>query len=309
MWKYVLKRILYLIPCILAVSFIVYFLMSFSGDPVLSLVSDNATEEEIEMMREKMGLNRPLVVRYVEYMGNVLHGDLGRSINGNKNVWAEYAARMPYTIWLAVVSVLILIVVSLPLGILAALKHGSWLDSILSGFAMVTLSIPSFWAGLLMIILFAVKLGWLPVSGAETGNSVIMPAICCSLSHIALLTRTTRTSMLDQLNADYLRTARAKGVPERKVVTRHALNNALIPIITILGNDMSILFAGTVAVETVFTWPGIGYLIVTSIRGNDYNMVTGCVLMTTIIVSILLLIVDILYAFVDPRIKAQYTGR
>ena len=284
MWKYVGKRLLYLIPSILAVSFIVYFLMSFSGDPVLTLLGDTATEQDAELLREQLGLNRPLIVRYFDYMGGVLHGDLGTNLNGSKDVWAEFTSR-----------------------ILAALKHNSWIDTLLSAIAIAGLSIPNFWMGMMMILLFAVKLNWLPVSGAEGWRSIIMPAICAGMSHAALLTRMTRTSMLDNLSADFLRTARAKGVPERTVILKHAMSNALIPIIT--GNQLSILFAGTVAVETVFTWPGVGYLIVNAIRSNEFNMVTGCVLMTTIFVAVILLLIDILYALVDPRIKARYTGK
>ncbi|MBQ7796869.1 MAG: ABC transporter permease [Lachnospiraceae bacterium] len=309
MWKYVGKRLLYLIPSILAVSFIVYFLMSFSGDPVLTLLGDTATEQDAELLREQLGLNRPLIVRYFDYMGGVLHGDLGTNLNGSKDVWVEFTSRMPYTIVLACASMIFLLVLSLPLGILAALKHNSWIDTLLSAIAIAGLSIPNFWMGMMMILLFAVKLNWLPVSGAEGWRSIIMPAICAGMSHAALLTRMTRTSMLDNLSADFLRTARAKGVPERTVILKHAMSNALIPIITIAGNQLSILFAGTVAVETVFTWPGVGYLIVNAIRSNEFNMVTGCVLMTTIFVAVILLLIDILYALVDPRIKARYTGK
>ena len=309
MGKYILKRLLQLIPCILAVSFIVFFLMSFSGDAASTIASPDATQEEIEQIRESLGLNDPLLVRYFNYMKGVFHGDLGKGLTG-KSVWDEFWARMPYTIALALASMLLLLIFSIPLGIIAALNHSTWVDTLTSGFSILLLSIPSFWLGLLLMLLFAVRLQWLPVSGAEDGiKSIIMPAICAGVSHAALLTRTTRTSMLDQLNADYLRTARAKGVSERKVVLKHALGNALIPIITIVGNQLSILFAGTVAVETVFAWPGVGYHIVSSIRGNDFTMVTGCVLLTTVFVSLVLLGVDILYAFVDPRIKARYTGK
>ena len=164
MWKYVGKRLLYLIPSILAVSFIVYFLMSFSGDPVLTLLGDTATEQDAELLREQLGLNRPLIVRYFDYMGGVLHGDLGTNLNGSKDVWVEFTSRMPYTIVLACASMIFLLVLSLPLGILAALKHNSWIDTLLSAIAIAGLSIPNFWMGMMMILLFAVKLNWLPVS-------------------------------------------------------------------------------------------------------------------------------------------------
>lgn len=308
MGKYVFKRILQLIPSLIAVSFIVFFLMSFSGDPASTIASVDATEEEIELIREQLGLNDPLIVRYANYMKDVLRGDLGVGLTG-KSVWEEFSARMPYTIALALAAMVFLIVTSIPLGIIAALKRSTWIDTLTSGFSILELSIPNFWLGMMLILFFGVHLDILPISGAETPDAIILPAICAGVSHAALLTRTTRTSMLDSLSADFLRTARAKGVPERTVVLKHAMGNAMIPIITIVGNQLSILFAGTVAVETVFAWPGIGYHIVSSIRGNDFTMVTGCVLLTTVFVALILLGIDILYAFVDPRIKARYTGK
>jgi peptide/nickel transport system permease protein len=296
-----------LIPVILVISFIVFFLMSLSGDPVYSVAGDNMTEEQIKILRQQMGMNDPLFVRYLRYMAGVLRGDLGKSIYGGKDVWHEYINRLPYTIYLAVAAMGVALVIALPIGIIAAVKQNTWVDAISSIFAIAGLSIPGFWLGLMLIWLFAIKLGWLPVTGATAGiKSIIMPAITAGIGNAALIMRMTRSSMLDTLRQEYLRTARAKGVGERKVILKHALGNALIPIITIVGSQFSILFGGAVVTEMVFAWPGVGNLTVTAIRGNDYPMVTGCVIMTTVFTALVLLFVDIIYAYVDPRIKAQY---
>lgn len=310
MWKYIVKRLLLLIPLILVVSFLVFALMDLSpGDPVRSVVGENATEEQIEIMREKLGYNDPLLVRYGRYILNVFKGDFGTSIYGDKIVLNEYLGRLPYTLWLAVVSILFTILISIPLGIIAAIKQNSWVDFLLSGFAICGISIPGFWLGIMLILVFSLNLGWFPVYGAESFTSVILPAITLGVANASLSTRTTRSSMLDTIRADYLRTARAKGVKEKIVIWRHALGNALIPIITILGSQFSGLFAGAMIVENVFAWPGIGTLTITAIRGNDVTMATGCAMLTTILTALTLLAVDILYAYIDPRVKAKYTGK
>lgn len=308
MLKYFAKRLLILIPIILVVSFIVFAMMSMTGDPARMLAGDTMTEEQIDALRESMGLNRPLIVRYFEYVGKALRGDFGESLYG-KNVWQEYISRLPYTAILAVAAMFLVVVISIPLGIVAALKRGTLVDASVSALAVIGLSIPGFWLGLILMLAFSLGLGWLPTGGANTVSSIILPAVTAAVPNIALVTRTTRSSMLDALSMDFLRTARAKGISENKVVFKHALKNALIPIITIVGSQFSILLGGTLVVEMVFSWPGVGYLIVTAVRGNDYNMVTGCVIMTTILVALVLLLVDMLYAFVDPRIKAQYSRK
>ncbi len=309
MYKYIIKRILTLIPIIIVVSFLVFFLMSLTGDAAYSIAGENMTKEEVAALREKMGLNDNIFVRYARYMNNLLHGDLGTGIYG-KNVWEEFKTRFPNTLVLALAAMIVTVVVAIPLGIVAALKQNTWLDAGLSTVAVAGISVPSFWLGLMMIILFSVKLGWLPTSGNDQGiKSIIMPAIAAGISNASLVMRMTRSAMLDNLRADFLRTARAKGVDERKVVLKHAMKNALIPIITIIGSQFSILIGGTVVVEQVFSWPGVGNLIIQGVRGNDYIMVTGCVVMVTVFVALVLLAVDILYAYVDPRIKARYSGK
>lgn len=311
MWKYICKRIAVLIPLIFLVSFIVYALMDFApGDPVRSLVGEEMTDEQVEAKREELGLNDPLLVRYGRYIKDVFSGDFGQSLYGGKDVLTEYMHCLPYTFKLSLLALLMIIVISLPLGIIAAVKQNSWIDTIASVMAMVGLSMPSFWVGLILILLFGVRLGWLPTSGIDQGFlSYILPAFTLALTNISLATRTTRSSMLDQIRADYLRTARAKGVNENAVVTKHALKNALIPITTIIGSQFTTMFGGAVVIESVFSWPGIGNLTLLAIRRHDITMATSCAVLTTVITAVILLAVDILYAYIDPRIKAQYSGK
>lgn len=309
MGKYVLKRILTIIPMMLVLSFLVFWVMSLTGDPASTLAGSEASAEDIELLRESMGLNDPLIVRYFRYLSGVLHGDFGQGLYGN-DVLDEFLVRIPYTIQLACASMLITVIIAIPLGIIAAVRQNKLTDTVLSSIAICGISIPGFWLGLMLIIVFAVQLRWLPTSGATDGfRSIILPAFCAGISNASLVMRMTRSSMIDNLNADFLRTARAKGVSERMVILKHALKNALIPIITIVGSQFSILMGGTVVVESVFAWPGVGSYLITSIRSNDYNMVTGFVLLTTVFIAGVLLVVDILYAFVDPRIKARYTTK
>ncbi|MBE6969524.1 MAG: ABC transporter permease [Ruminococcaceae bacterium] len=309
MIKYVARRIIEILIMMLVLSFIVYGIMSITGDPARTLAGEYATEEDIAQLRESMGLNDPLVVRYGRYIWGVFHGNFGTGLFGD-DVFEEFSNRIAYTIELAIVAMVITVIIAIPLGIIAAVKQNSMADTTLSVIAMAGISIPGFWLGLILIIIFAVNLHWLPTSGATEGfKSVILPAFCAGFSNASLVMRMTRASMVENLHSDFLRTARAKGVSERSVILKHTLKNALIPIITMVGSQFSILMGGTVVIESVFAWPGVGYHLISSIRSNDYNMVTGFVLLTTIFIASVLLLVDILYAFVDPRIKARYTGR
>lgn len=309
MLKYFIKRVLTLIPMVLILSFLVFWVMSITGDPAATLAGEYSTPEDIELLRESMGLNDPLLVRYGRYMAGIFHGDFGKGLYGN-DVWEEFTNRLPYTLELAVAAMFITVVIAIPLGILAAVKQNTWIDTALSTVAMAGISVPSFWLGLMLIIALAVKLGWLPTSGANDGfKSIILPAFCAGVGNASLVMRMTRSSMVDYMRADFLRTARAKGVAERTVILRHALKNALIPIITIVGSQFSILMGGTVVIENVFAWPGVGAFLINSIRQNDYNIVTGFVILITFFIAGVLLMVDMLYAFVDPRIKARYTGK
>lgn len=306
MWKYILKRILTLIPILLLVSFLVFWLMSYTGDPARTMAGEYATEEEIEALREELGLNKNIFARYGSYMWNLLHGDMGTTLFG-KVVWDEISVRLPYTIWLAAAGMLVTVITALPLGIIAAVKQNTWVDTSLSALAMAGISMPSFWLGLLLSVFFGVTLKILPVSGADSWKSIILPAVCAGVGNASLVARMTRSSMVDQIRADYLRTARAKGVGEKPVILRHALKNALIPIITIVGSQFSILMGGSVVIESVFAWPGLGQYVVNCIRGNDFTAATSSILVVTVFTSLILLLVDILYAFADPRVKARYS--
>jgi len=307
MHRYILKRLLMLIPVLLCVAFVIFAFMDMaSGDPVYSVAGPDATPEELAQLREEMGLNGSLLERYARYIWNLLHGDLGVSYVSKRDVMATYMERLPNTLKLASVTMLVAVGISVPLGIVAAVNHNSLKDTISMILALVGLSMPNFWLGLLLIILFSLKLGGFP-SGGNTGfSSIVLPAFSIGVGLAALMARTTRSSMLDVIRQDYIRMARAKGVPERKVIRKHALKNALIPIITIFGVQFSNVLGGSVLAETVFAWPGVGRLVVDAIDQRDIPTVTGALVMTTLLVSIVNLLVDIIYAYVDPRIKGQY---
>lgn len=308
MLKYVVKRILMIIPVVLAVSFIVFFIMDFvPSDPAVTVLGDGATEEQLDYYRETHGLNDPLIIRYVRYMEGIVQGDLGTSYAQNRPVWDIFFEKFPNTFKLAVASVAVTVLLSIPLGILAAVKNNTWVDTVCSTFSFVGLAMPNFWLGLLLIMLFSVNLHLLPSTGAVGVKSLILPAITCGTGNMAALTRITRSSMLDVLRQDYLRTARAKGQSEGKIITRHAFKNAQIPVVTQIGIQMSTLLGGAVLTERVFAWPGVGAFLVDSIQKSDFEVVTGFVIMLAIFVSIILLLVDVVYAFLDPRIKAQYS--
>jgi len=308
MSKYILKRLLLLLVVILGVSFLIYFIMDMApGDLARTILGEEATIEELEELRHELGLDQPVIVRYAKYMWNLLHGDLGYSYKYGEAVWDLYVQRLPATLLLALSATIVSTLLSIPMGIYAALKRGTLQDNVVSGLSIIGLAAPHYWVGLMLIILFALNLGWFNSGGYENWKDVILPAITVGTGHMALVTRTTRSSMIDVLGQDYLMLARAKGVAEKKVVTKHALKNALIPIITVTGMNFSSALGGSVITESVFSWPGVGRLIIDAIRSQDVDTVTGSIIMTAIITSVLLLLVDILYAFVDPRIKAQYS--
>ncbi len=308
MFRFILKRLLALIPVLIGVTFIVFMIMHFSpGDPAAIKLGSDATPENVEKLREEMGLNDPFLVQYGRYMWKLIHGDLGESFVSGKPVAEEIFARFPYTVVLAIASVLLALVLAIPIGIVSATKQYSLLDNISTVAALLGISMPSFWLGLLLILLFAVKLGWLPPGGVDNGIlSLIMPAITLALASMATITRTTRSSMLEVIRQDYIRTARAKGVPHKTVIMKHALRNALIPTVTVSGIEMGALLGGALLTETIFSWPGIGRLTVDSIQSKNTPVVLGCLVVFAICFSIVNLIVDLLYAFIDPRIKAQY---
>ena len=308
MFRYIMKRILMMIPVLIAVSFVVYFLMDLApGDIISSMAPQDATEAEIEMMREELGLNGSLIERYFRYLGNLLRGDMGMSLSLKRPVADVFFERFPATLELALAATVVALAISIPLGIAAATHHRSFLDGFSMVTAMLGLSMPGFWLGLLLILFFSHQLGWLPSGGSGGIVHLILPAIALGAGQAGSLTRITRSSMLDVIRQDYLRTARAKGVSEKMVIRKHALKNALIPIITVFGSTLGNLLGGAVAIETVFSWPGIGRLTVSAINTRDITLATGCIIMFTVLLTVTMLLVDIAYAYVDPRIKAQYS--
>ena len=303
-----MKRILMMIPVLIAVSFVVYFLMDLApGDIISSMAPQDATEAEIEIMREELGLNGSLIERYFRYLGGLLKGDMGMSLSLKRPVADVFFERFPATLELALAATVVALAISIPLGIAAATHHRSFLDGFSMVTAMLGLSMPGFWLGLLLILFFSHQLGWLPSGGSGGIVHLILPAIALGAGQAGSLTRITRSSMLDVIRQDYLRTARAKGVSEKMVIRKHALKNALIPIITVFGSTLGNLLGGAVAIETVFSWPGIGRLTVSAINTRDITLATGCIIMFTVLLTVTMLLVDIAYAYVDPRIKAQYS--
>ncbi len=307
MWKYILKRLIYLIPVILGVTLIVYFIMSLApGDPVSSILGEQARPEEIEALREEMGLNDPLIVQYFRYIFNLCQGNMGVSYKTKNAVSDEIWARMPNTVRLAGTAIFISIVLSLPLGIIAAVKQNSFIDGSSMFIALLGVSMPVFWMGLLLMLLFSLQLGWFPSAFEEGWRGLVLPGFTLGVNSMAAIARTTRSSMLEVVRQDYIRTARAKGVRENVVIQKHALQNALIPTVTVIGLQIGTLLGGSVLTETVFAWPGIGRLMINSIMGRDTPMVLGCIIIFSVTFSVVNLVVDLLYGFIDPRIKSQY---
>lgn len=307
MLKYIFKRILMLIPVILGVSFLVFFIMSLTpGDAAAMILGPDATVEALEALRNELGLNDPIIVQYGRYMINLLQGDLGTSYATGRSVFSEIASRFPSTLQLTFWGMVIAIVMSIPIGIISATKQYSIIDSTSMIFALLGVAMPNFWLGLMLIIVFSLNLGWLPSGGSSTALSIILPAITLGTGCAANITRTTRSSMLEVIRQDYIRTAKAKGVSNSKVIRKHALKNSLIPVVTVIGLQFGQLLGGAVLTETVFSWPGVGTYMINSINLKDTNAVLGCVIIFSICFSIVNLLVDILYGFIDPRIKSKF---
>ena len=307
MHKYILKRLLLLVPVLLGVSFLVFTIMSFTpGDPAQLILGESAPAEAVAALREEMGLNDNFFMQYARFVGNAITGDFGRSYTSGREVFGEIFARFPNTLVLAVVGVIIAILIGIPVGIISATKQYSLLDSTSMILALLGVSMPNFWLGLMLILTFSVGLGVLPSGGFNGLKSIILPAITLGSGAAAIITRMTRSSMLEVIRQDYIRTARAKGLGEKKVINKHALKNALIPVITVVGLQFGYLLGGAVLTETVYSWPGVGRLMVEAIRQKDTPTVLAAVVFLAGAFSVVNLLVDILYAYVDPRIKSQY---
>lgn len=307
MHKYIIRRLLLLIPVIIGVTFLVFTIMYFTpGNAALNKLGERAPEAEVQALMEEMGLNDPLLVQYFRYISKAIRGDFGRSYKSNKSVFSEVFSRFPATLKLTAASIFLAIILGIPIGIISATKQYTLTDSIAMILALIGVSMPVFWLGLMLILVFSVWLGILPSSGSDTLRHLVLPAFSLGVGSLAIITRMTRSSMLEVVRQDYIRTARSKGVSERKVINKHALKNALIPIVTVVGLQFGSLLGGAVLTETVFSWPGVGRLMVESIKAKDTPMVLASVIFISVTFSIVNLLVDILYAYIDPRIKSQY---
>jgi len=303
-FRYVLAKLVLTVPLLLGVTFLLFVIGQLTpGDPVLIMLGERAPQEEIVRLRDALGLDQPWYIQYLQFVGNALQGDLGISYRSKLPVASEVLSRLPATAQLAGCALLFSVTLGLTMGVVSAVKRNSWIDRLAMLFATVGSSVPVFWSGLILIVLFAVNLGWLPASGRGTPQHLIMPSIALGAGAAALIARITRSSMLESLNQDYVRTARAKGLAENVVIIRHALRNALIPVVTVVGLQTGALMAGAVLTETVFSWPGIGFLIVQSIGQRDYPVLRASVLLIATIFTLINLALDVLFVQLDPRIK------
>lgn len=300
-------RLLLAIPTVFAVSIAVFLMLHLiPGDPASIFLGDNlATPERLERIRQEMGLDRPIHVQYLDFLGRALHGDLGRSLQNGRPVSLELSERLPRTAELAAAAFLVSILFGVTLGILSALRHNTWVDTFAMLVALLGVSMPIFWLGLLAILVFSIQFSWFPVTGQHGIASLVLPATVLGIVSSATLARLVRSSMLEVLGHDYVTTARAKGLRERVVIRRHAFKNALIPVVTVLGLEVGSLLSGAVITETVFARPGIGKLIVDSIQSKDFTVVQGAVLFIAVTYVLVNLIVDVSYAFLDPRIRVS----
>jgi ABC-type dipeptide/oligopeptide/nickel transport system permease component len=328
---YIIKRLLQIIPVVLGVTLIAFALIHLApGDPVITMLGQHATQHEIDEARTKFGLDQPVYIQYFIWLSDVLHGDLGRSIISHEQVTIEIGSRFPNTIELAIAAMIFAILIGVIAGIVSATKQYSVADYSVMGVALFGISMPVFWLGIMLMMIFGVFLGWLPIGGRIdllipfnritgfmvfdsiiTGNGaalisvlihLILPAIALGTIPMAIIARTTRSSMLEILRQDFIRTERAKGLSERKVIYKHAIRNAMVPVVTVIGLNFGLLLSGAILTETVFSWPGVGRLIVDSVYERDYPLVIGCILVFALVFVIVNLITDLLYTYIDPRI-------
>lgn len=309
MLYYIMRRLGHTVLVIFGISLISFFFLHLSGDPVGLMLPQDATREQLEAMRRTMGFDDPIALQYLRFLAAALQGDLGRSIYSGEPVAMLILERMPATLELAFTALALALVIAIPIGVLAAVKRGSLIDTASMLVALFGLSMPHFWLGIMFIMFFSVHLGWLPTSGRGGIEHLIMPAAALGLSLIALFARLTRSAMLEVLSQDYVRTARAKGLSERLVVGKHALKNALIPLVTVIGMEFGFLLGGAVIIESVFAWPGVGRLIVQAILDRDYPVVQAAVMFLAVIFVSMNLLVDLLYVWLDPNITFRKAER
>ncbi|MCP8938454.1 ABC transporter permease [Alsobacter sp. SYSU M60028] len=313
MISYLLRRILQLLPVLLIASVLVWgMIYAVPGNPVAVMVGENASAEQVAAETARLGLDRPVAVQYAAWLGSALRGDLGASIHSREPVLKLIGERLPATLQLAALATLLALALGIPVALAGAVAPNSWLDRLLSGWSALALGVPTFWLGILLILLFAVELRWLPSASGyvafwdaplQTLRNTALPALTLAVYVSGIFARFLRASLITELNADYVRTARAKGLPERTVVMRHALRNALLPFITIVGIMTASFIGGAVVTESVFTYPGIGRLLIQAISSRDYPLIQGCILVILGIYVAINVVVDLVYAYVDPRIE------
>lgn len=306
MLRYLIRRLLLTIPVLLGVATLVFALIHFiPGDPAQAMLGEGASPADVAQLRERLGLDQPLLVQYGSFLRGLLRGDLGVSLRNDQPVTQQILERMPATAELAFASMAVAVLIALPLGIIAAVWRGTFADVGAMTLSLVGISVPNFWLGPLLAIVFAVELGWLPVGGRGTVAHLVLPAATLGAALAAILARMTRASLLEELREPYVLAARAKGVSRTRAVLHHALRNSLIPIVTILGLQFGVVLTGAVITETIFAWPGIGRLLIQSIGFRDYPLVQGCVLLIAVTYVGVNLITDLTYGFLDPRIRVD----
>jgi peptide/nickel transport system permease protein len=302
--RYLIRRLLLTIPVLFGVATLVFSLIHLvPGDPVQAMLGDSASPQDIAELRGRLGLDRPLLVQYGAFLKGVTRGDLGASLRTNQAVTTAITERLPATLELALAAMSVAILISIPLGILAAVRAGTHVDLAATTLALVGISMPNFWLGPLLAILFSVTLGWLPVSGRGTPAHLVLPAITLGAPLAAVLARMTRASVIEELRELYVLAARARGVSRARAVLRHAFRNSLIPIVTVLGLQFGAVLTGAVITETIFAWPGVGRLLIQSISFRDYPLVQGCILLIAVTYVTMNLLTDLVYGFLDPRIR------
>src|SRR5688572_22509650 len=306
MFRYLLRRLLLTVPVLLGVATLVFALIHLvPGDPAQAMLGESASPEDVARLRTNLGLDKPLLAQYGAFLSGVGRGDLGKSFRSGQPVAQEIGRRLGDTAILALCAMAVAIIIAIPLGILAAVFRGRFIDHAAMTLALAGISIPSFWLGPLLAILFAVQLGWLPVSGSGTPVHVILPAITLGTALSAILARMTRSSVIEELRELYVMAARARGLSQSRAVLRHAFRNSLIPVVTIIGLQFGAVLTGTIITETIFGWPGVGRLLITAINTRDYPLVQGCILFISVTYVAMNLITDLTYGFLDPRIRFE----
>lgn len=306
MGKFIAKRLLAMIPVLIGITFIIYTILALTpGDPAVAILGETATQEQIEELRKEMGLNDFFVIRYFKYIFNAVRGDFGTSYRTGLSVVSELMARLPYTFILAFFGVGLATIIGVPIGIVSAVKQYTLTDNVVTAVAMIMCSVPPFWLSLMLMMLFSLKLGWFPSIGVDSWRNFVIPIVAMAIGNMATMIRMTRSMMLEVIREDYIRTARAKGASERTIILKHALRNAILPVVTQVGISFGFQLGGAMVCETVFSIPGLGNMIITAVRQKDIPMVMGAIIFVAAAISLVNLLMDVVYVWIDPRLKTS----